>query len=283
LIPAARDYWSRPGLTAEQQTLLNQLGESNFQIANLDASQRLGEAHDTLITLDDDAAGWGWFVDASPGESSSEFQWVGGQYDATLVTDSAAKNKMDLLTVMVHELGHVLGFSDLDSAAYPNSTSLMRDELPKSIRRLPGRSNGGPEVFQWAFPDSGPYYESDKWLPVGVPGPLDMVIIDRPNVNVAVCVSGSVTVNSIHLADELNVFDGNLTIVGNSEIAGTGTDTGSLTVGSAGTLTMMGGLAVTGNLTINGGTLSGHGVPRDSTCLSCRVIGVSREAAPFLV
>src|SRR5262249_110348 len=61
----------------------------------------LGGADDNTITLDANAAGWGWFVDPTP-QSDSEFTTPGNQGE---------QNRIDLLTVLDHELGHLLGFA----------------------------------------------------------------------------------------------------------------------------------------------------------------------------
>lgn len=74
-----------------------------------------------IIWIDRDAAGWGWFVDPTPAESS-EFLLPG---------DRDQQNRMDLLTVVMHELGHVLGF-DHDA-----SDNLMSESLLPGVRRLP--------------------------------------------------------------------------------------------------------------------------------------------------
>src|SRR5262249_11683503 len=60
----------------------------------------LGQAADGVLWLDDNAAGWGWFVDATPGEDS-EFTTRG---------DQGERRRMDLLTVLSHEVGHLLGY-----------------------------------------------------------------------------------------------------------------------------------------------------------------------------
>lgn len=73
-------------------------GNVNIQVADLGGST-LGLASGNTIWLDDNAAGWGWFVDATPGDDS-EFALSGNQGE---------QNRMDLLTVVMHELGHVLG------------------------------------------------------------------------------------------------------------------------------------------------------------------------------
>ena len=74
------------------------LGSLNVRIANLDDAT-LGLAAGNTIMLDMNAAGWGWFVDPTPDEDS-EF---------TMPGDQGEQNRMDLLTVLMHELGHLLG------------------------------------------------------------------------------------------------------------------------------------------------------------------------------
>ncbi len=59
----------------------------------------LGEANHGAIWLDDNAAGWGWFVDRTP-RNDSEFAKKGNQGE---------QHRMDLLTVLEHEVGHLLG------------------------------------------------------------------------------------------------------------------------------------------------------------------------------
>src|SRR5262249_39657747 len=59
----------------------------------------LGKADGGILWLDNNAAGWGWFVDAAPREDS-EFTIPGDQGEA---------GRMDLLTVLEHEIGQLLG------------------------------------------------------------------------------------------------------------------------------------------------------------------------------
>jgi hypothetical protein len=80
------------------------------------------EVHHT-IWLDDNAAGWGWFVDKTPW-NDSEFTLPGNQGE---------QHRMDLLTVLDHELGHMLGYEH-------SQTGVMRDTLPAGTRRTPATS-----------------------------------------------------------------------------------------------------------------------------------------------
>ena len=72
----------------------------DIRIDNL-GGQTLGEAANGAIWLDDNAAGWGWFVDRTS-RSDSEFARRGNQGE---------QYRMDLLTVLEHEVGHLLGRS----------------------------------------------------------------------------------------------------------------------------------------------------------------------------
>src|SRR5438552_18725986 len=75
------------------------LGNLQVHIADLGGTT-LGLASGKTIWLDDNAAGWGWFVDSTPGDDS-EFTTAGNQGE---------QGRIDLLTVLEHELGHLLGF-----------------------------------------------------------------------------------------------------------------------------------------------------------------------------
>jgi hypothetical protein len=83
---------------------------------------------DGAILLDDDGAGWGWFVDGSPSED--------GEF-ASSNTDAAAVAHMDLLTVVMHEIGHALGYPT-GSAQDTPAAALMSEFLGVGAHRTPG-------------------------------------------------------------------------------------------------------------------------------------------------
>jgi hypothetical protein len=86
----------------------------------------LGVASSTIIWIDVNAAGHGWFVDLTPSENS--------EFDPALA-DSLAAGRVDLLTVLTHELGHVLGLDD-DYGADPYTGDVMAWALPPGVRRI---------------------------------------------------------------------------------------------------------------------------------------------------
>src|SRR5262249_49475897 len=92
------------------------------------------------IWIDRDAAGTGWFIDATPWEAS-EFQGGFADHELRAAPGSPAFGKMDLLTVLEHELGHVLGLDDGDE-----SEEVMGAFLGGGVRRILQPRRGG-EAF----------------------------------------------------------------------------------------------------------------------------------------
>jgi hypothetical protein len=91
----------------------------------------LGHSNALGITLDDDANGYGWYVDLTPG-LNEEFLPTANPYEWKARPGSEAEGKIDLLTVLLHEAAHTLGHDHtLDSHA------LMAATLEPGVRRLP--------------------------------------------------------------------------------------------------------------------------------------------------
>ena len=113
VINAAMCWWEDHGITAEQ---LVQLKSAVVEIADLGEDAQgwwLGNSSGSLITIDDDAADHGW----------------------SLGLGDVAHNKVDLFSVLVHEMGHVLGKSDAE----------MGSTLAVGERMLPEISVTPPE------------------------------------------------------------------------------------------------------------------------------------------
>jgi hypothetical protein len=97
----AKAWWQGTGLDTAA------LDDVTVVIADL-AGLDLGQTDGSVIRLDRDAAGWGWALD---GTSSG----------------------IDVRAALAHELGHVLGLSHDDAAAFP----IMAEVLPGTARLSP--------------------------------------------------------------------------------------------------------------------------------------------------
>ncbi len=101
----------------------------SFEIVDL-PGDLLGQAvGDAVIQLDIDAAGYGWFVDSTPWDDREFFRGI-SVADLTATPNGLAPGRADLLTVVLHELGHVLGRGHEDHG-------IMDDTLSLGTRRLP--------------------------------------------------------------------------------------------------------------------------------------------------
>jgi hypothetical protein len=110
--------WEAAGVDAAGRDLLR---HPDVRVADL-AGDYLGLTWDGTVWIDPTAAGHGWFIDPTPADDS-EFPAVAG---------SPAAGRMDLLTVVTHELGHVLGLDDVQ-----DESDIMGEALPAGVRRLP--------------------------------------------------------------------------------------------------------------------------------------------------
>ncbi len=106
------------------------LSTVDVQIVDLQGTQ-LGYTAGNRILLDIDAAGNGWFVDSTLG-TDEEFTQLAA--DGLLAAaDSPAAGRVDLLTALTHELGHVMGLSDMVN----DTGGAMAESLADGVRRMP--------------------------------------------------------------------------------------------------------------------------------------------------
>jgi hypothetical protein len=111
LLAAARARWQAAGI---DPSALNGI---TVRIADL-GGLTLGKAAGGVIWLDDNAAGWGWFVDPTP-RNDSAFTRPGNQGE---------QRRVDPLTVLKHEIGHLLGRGH-------EVAGVMQDTLTAGTRR----------------------------------------------------------------------------------------------------------------------------------------------------
>src|SRR6185436_1688810 len=119
--------WVAAGITPAEAAVLRQ---AKVRVAAL-PGDLLGLAEGKTVRLDADAAGRGWFVDPTPGDDAEFADGI----------DHGQQGRVDLLTAVAHELGHLLGRADLDPAAHPGD--LMAGELVAGERRVPAPQTGG--------------------------------------------------------------------------------------------------------------------------------------------
>ena len=94
----------------------------------------LAQTIDGRIVIDVTAAGHGWFVDATPSDDA-EFGLFVSATEQIAPAGTEAAGHIDLLTVLMHEFGHVLGRADLP---VDHASALMTATLPVATRRQPG-------------------------------------------------------------------------------------------------------------------------------------------------
>ena len=146
LVNAAIQLWVAAGATAEQVAAMRAATVSVAQLpSNYLASSETGQ-----ILIDDDAAGWGWFVDPTPRDN---IEFSGSGTDLTALAGSPAVRHMDLLTAIMHELGHQAGLSDDYNSSAANvmdgTLNVGERHLPTSEQLEPPQNASPAHVQGW--------------------------------------------------------------------------------------------------------------------------------------
>jgi PKD repeat protein len=114
IVSEAAAQWAKTGLSPES---LDALGNVQVLVTDL-PDDVLAVEGGGIIWIDQDAAGYGWFIDATPGDDS---EFAPG-------ADSPAKGRMDLLSAVMHEMGHLLGYG------HDDGDDLMGESLAVGVR-----------------------------------------------------------------------------------------------------------------------------------------------------
>jgi hypothetical protein len=103
--------WISSGLINDAQASM--LRDIDFVIADLSPGVLAQSTTDTIF-IDDDAAGFGWFIDSTP---SDDVEFI------EPATSGDSSVRMDLLSAVMHEMGHIIGFDHEESGILDDTLS----------------------------------------------------------------------------------------------------------------------------------------------------------------
>jgi hypothetical protein len=141
IVQEAEARWAMQGLSA---ATIARLASVRAVLCDL-PDDCLGAAQGETVYVDRTAAGHGWYVDPTPAQD--EEYGLRRSPGESQTSDPRIASQYDLLTVVLHELGHVAGLEDVAVA----DRSLMSESLSTGIRRLPGAAEADT-IFRQSQP-----------------------------------------------------------------------------------------------------------------------------------
>ncbi|MDF2377692.1 MAG: Ig-like domain-containing protein, partial [Verrucomicrobiales bacterium] len=227
--------WEATGLTQEQMEALERI---RYSVTDLEGSV-IGATEDDLIVLDIDAAGFDWFVDDTEW-LDEEFVEIDGILKAASGEDmdGLALEGIDLLSVIMHEQGHILGL--LDQRAYGDG-GIMDGLFDEGERRIitSGVADGA------------------------VPGSLDGVHFAITSAGIAgdtLSIVGDVDSDSVELRINAGNYEYSVNGGGFTSLGST-TGVNNITIdmgGGTDSVTLSSAISITGTLTINAETITAN-------------------------
>ncbi|MGH8636714.1 MAG: LEPR-XLL domain-containing protein, partial [Burkholderiales bacterium] len=187
-------------LFAEAAARMDYDGAPRIEVTDLQGPY-LAQSDNDRIRLDIDATGYGWFIDPTPADDE-EFAYDAARGEWIAPADSAAAGKIDLLSTLMHEIGHLQGASHADANA--DAHDVMQAHLGPGLRKFhPGElafdpiaAIGDAEVLSSGMPvthdiqaltitptvswigTNGSWETASNWSTGLVPGVNDDVLID---------------------------------------------------------------------------------------------------------
>ena len=131
VLPAAIERWKQTGISAED---LARLQSVTLEVADLPDGQ-LATTSSTHLKIDSNAAGYGWYFDLTPMDDDEFDLPVPGRELQTTQYSAAHDRGVDILTVVMRQLGSV--YLQGKTKIAKQLDSLMQNTLAPGVRRLP--------------------------------------------------------------------------------------------------------------------------------------------------